>query len=321
MRTTLLLVGDEAAMHRDLVPALLGEGYAVEMAGSGEAALADLVARPAQVHLLLARLPPVLPPVPARRTGSTTDPASPPPDGCPDTVPALIEPIKQIKSVKPVDAQAGAPAIDGLEFCRRLRAAGDLPLIMVAGRSDPARIVAGLEAGADDCVTAPPVTAEVLARIRALLRRARPGQSTASALSVGELQIRPAEGVVSRRGEGQHLTRTEFLLLCELAVAGGRVVSRKQLLERVWGYGHFGGTRMLDVHVRRLRRKVEADPSAPTHILTVRGVGYRVCCSSPTSRVAAPLPTPVLTTPPPPSGNRATRNPPPRRTRPGLAIR
>ncbi|SNQ51326.1 Response regulator with CheY-like receiver domain and winged-helix DNA-binding domain [Frankia canadensis] len=324
VRTTLLLVGAEAGMRRDLVPALIGEGYDVDVTRSGEQALALLADRPA--HLVLSCLPlpagsalPLesdLPFEPALHL--EPDPCLEPdtrlePDPClephlrlaPDDLDAarldelvygpagapsidrLADPadLAEDEATRPApDAEAGARAeagagaeMDGLEFCRRLRAAGDVPLVMVAGRSAPADVVAGLEAGADDHVTAPPVTAEVLARLRALLRRVHPDRVAASGLSVGDLQIRPAEGIVRRRGEDQHLTRTEFRLLCELAVAGGRAVSRKQLLERVWGYDYFGGARMLDVHVRRLRRKLEMDPSAPTHILTVRGIGYRVC--------------------------------------------
>ncbi len=267
VRTTLLLVGDEAVLRRDLVPALLGEGYGVETAGTGEQALALLAACGA--HLVLTCLP--------LATGvpwldELTD------------VPWLDElvfgPAGDTRSDPDGPGGATVP-MDGLEFCRRLRAAGDVPLVVVADRLDPTGVVAALEAGADDYVTAPPITPEVLARLRALLRRVHPGQATASSLSVGDLQIRPAEGIVSRCGEDQHLTRTEFRLLCELAVAGGRAVTRKQLLERIWGYNYFGGARMLDVHVRRLRRKVEVDPSAPTHILTVRGIGYRVCSPPP----------------------------------------
>jgi DNA-binding response OmpR family regulator len=110
--------------------------------------------------------------------------------------------------------------------------------------------------------------------VRALLRRARPPVPTV--LAAGEVRIHPDRGVATRRGENLHLTLTELRLLTELAAADGRVVTREQLLERVWGYDYFGDTRLLDVHVRRLRRKVEDDPSAPRLVLTVRGVGYRL---------------------------------------------
>ncbi len=278
VRTTLLLVGDEAALRRDLVPALLGEGYGVETAGTGEQALALLAACGA--HLVLTCLP------------LATD--------MPWLDELVFGPAGDARS-DPDGPGGAAVLMDGLEFCRRLRAAGDVPLVAVADRLDPTGVVAALEAGADDYVTAPPVTPEVLARLRALLRRVHPGQATASALSVGDLQIRPAEGVVSRRDEDQHLTRTEFRLLCELAVAGGRAVTRQQLLERIWGYDYFGGARMLDVHVRRLPRKVEVDPSAPTHILTVRGIGYRVCS------VPSPVPVSTASTGPAVPGALATR--------------
>ncbi|MCM3923324.1 response regulator transcription factor [Frankia sp. AiPs1] len=270
MRTTLLLVGNEAALRRNLVPALLGEGYGVDTAATGEQALALLAARGA--HLVLTCLPLATEVLWLDELVFGQPGGDPSEADCPDDPGGLDQ----------------AMPMDGLEFCRRLRAAGDVPLVVVADRLDPTGVIASLEAGADDYVTAPPVTPEVLARLRALLRRVHPQQATTSALSVGDLQIRPSEGVVIRRGEVQHLTRTEFRLLCELAVAGGRAVTRKQLLERIWGYDYFGGARMLDVHVRRLRRKVEVDPSAPTHILTVRGIGYRVCTASPSPLALAP---------------------------------
>ncbi|MCK9894126.1 response regulator transcription factor [Frankia sp. AgB32] len=291
MRTTLLLVGDDPAARRDLVPALLDEGYGVDLVRTADQALAQLAVRPA--HLVLVCVPLATGPGPlalpddlaglddpefdrldldARRLDSLVFG----PDGPPPADPLAGDLGPDGTGPSGPGPEAG-PAMSGLELCRRLRVIGDIPLVVVADRADPSCVVAALEAGADDYLAAPPVTAEVLARLRALLRRARPELAAASSLRVGDLQIRPAEGVVRRRGEDQHLTRTEFRLLCELAVAGGRVVSRRQLLERVWGYDYFGGARMLDVHVRRLRRKVEADPSAPTHILTVRGVGYRVC--------------------------------------------
>ncbi|MEJ8282099.1 response regulator transcription factor [Pseudonocardia spirodelae] len=166
------------------------------------------------------------------------------------------------------------PGVDGLTVCRRLREAGDLPIIMVTARSDSADVVAGLEAGADDYVTKPLVAAELAARIRALLRRRRPAPSARRTV-LGDLELRPDEGLVLRDGAPIHLTRTEFRLLAELAAAGGRIVTRDELLSRVWGYEYHGDTRLLDVHVRRLRRKIELDPDRPVLVLTVRGAGYR----------------------------------------------
>ena len=174
------------------------------------------------------------------------------------------------------------PGVDGLTVCRVLRSRGDLPIIITTARSDTADVIQGLEAGADDYVTKPLVASELAARIRALLRRRRPvgDIDTGSRFEVGDLEVWLAEGLVRREGVDVHLTRTEFRLLAELVSAGGRVVTREELLQRVWGYDYFGDTRLLDVHVRRLRRKIEADPDAPSVLTTVRGVGYR-CAAEP----------------------------------------
>jgi DNA-binding response OmpR family regulator len=168
------------------------------------------------------------------------------------------------------------PGMDGFETCRALRKQSTVPVIMVTARSDTHDVVAGLEAGADDYVTKPFVAKELAARIRALLRRSRPTETGASVLAFGDVEIEPDAGVVRRGGEEVHCTRTEFRLLCELAVNTGRVLSREQLLERVWGYDYFGDGRLVDVHVRRLRIKVEPDPGNPRFILTVRGMGYKL---------------------------------------------
>ena len=168
------------------------------------------------------------------------------------------------------------PGIDGFEVCRSIRRASDVPIVMVTARADTHDVVAGLEAGADDYLTKPFAPKELSARIRALLRRARTVDPGASHLSFGDLEIVPEEGVVKKDDQEIHLTKTEFRLLVELASSPGRVFSREVLLERVWGYGYFGDGRLVDVHIRRLRTKIEIDPANPKHVVTVRGLGYKL---------------------------------------------
>jgi DNA-binding response OmpR family regulator len=168
------------------------------------------------------------------------------------------------------------PGIDGFEVCRSIRRVSDVPIIMVTARADTHDVVAGLEAGADDYLTKPFAPKELSARIRALLRRARPTTPGNPRLRFGDLEIVPQEGVVTRNGEPVHLTKTEFRLLVELANHPGTVFSREDLLEKVWGHGVFGDGRLVDVHVRRLRTKIEADPADPRHVVTVRGLGYKL---------------------------------------------
>ena len=168
------------------------------------------------------------------------------------------------------------PGLDGFEVCRRIRKDSDVPIVMVTARADTHDVVAGLEAGADDYLTKPFAPKELSARIRALLRRARASDPASPHLRFGDLEIIPDEGVVRRAGQEIHLTKTEFKLLVELASSPGRVFSREVLLERVWGYGYFGDGRLVDVHVRRLRTKVENDAANPHHVVTVRGLGYKL---------------------------------------------
>ena len=168
------------------------------------------------------------------------------------------------------------PGIDGFELCRSLRRNSDVPIVMVTARTDTHDVVAGLEAGADDYLTKPFEPKELSARIRALLRRVRPSAPGHTHLRFGELEVIPDEGVVRKSGTEVHLTKTEFRLLVELASSPGRVHSREHLLEKVWGYDYFGDGRLVDVHVRRLRTKVEADPAMPRHVVTVRGLGYKL---------------------------------------------
>ena len=168
------------------------------------------------------------------------------------------------------------PGIDGFELCRTLRKMSDVPIVMVTARVDTHDVVAGLEAGADDYLTKPFAPKELSARIRALLRRVRPSAPGHSKLVFGNLEIIPDEGKVTLGGKDVPLTKTEFRLLCELAHDPNGVFSREVLLDKVWGHGYFGDGRLVDVHIRRLRMKVEVDPAEPTHVVTVRGLGYRL---------------------------------------------
>jgi len=176
------------------------------------------------------------------------------------------------------------PGMTGFEVVRELRRASDVPIVIVTARTDSHDVVAGLEAGADDYVRKPFVVKELAARIRSLIRRSRGSEGGPDAGSspggppvvFGAVELSPAEGVVRRHGEELALTRTEFHLLCELAENAGLVLSREQLLERVWGYDYFGEARLVDAHIRRLRTKIEEDPSEPALIVTVRGLGYKL---------------------------------------------
>jgi DNA-binding response OmpR family regulator len=173
------------------------------------------------------------------------------------------------------------PDDDGFSVCRAIRHTSDVPVIMVTARTDSHDVVAGLESGADDYVTKPVAAKELSARIRALLRRcgAVPSVRTRpSVLHARNLEIRVGEGSVLRDGTPVRLTRTEFRLLVELALAEGNVCSREYLLDKVWGYGYFGDGRIVDVHIGRLRSKVERDPANPTSVVTARGLGYRLVC-------------------------------------------
>jgi DNA-binding response OmpR family regulator len=165
------------------------------------------------------------------------------------------------------------PDIDGVEVCRRLRTVSQVPVIMVTARSGSDDVVGGLEAGADDYVSKPVVAKELTARMAAVWRRITPHQPI---IQVGPISVSVEQGEARCDGRELQLTRTEFRLLYELAAHADTIVTREQLLQRVWGYDYFGDTRLLDVHVRRLRIKIEQDPSRPRHLLTVRGTGYRL---------------------------------------------
>ena len=172
------------------------------------------------------------------------------------------------------------PDLSGFEVCRSLRANSIVPIIIVTAQTDTYDLVAGLEAGADDYVTKPVVPKELAARIRAALRRVHLHESTAgSSTSVskfGDIELRREQGIVLKAGQELNLTKTEYRLVCEFADHANMVLSRDQLLERVWGYEYLGDSRLVDAHVRRLRVKVEDQPDDPKLIVTARGIGYRL---------------------------------------------
>lgn len=171
------------------------------------------------------------------------------------------------------------PDISGFDVCRALRAMSIVPIIMVTAQTDTQDMVTGLEAGADDYVTKPVVPKELAARIRAHLRRAQlvgAADSTAPSEIFGDIDVRRDQGLVFKGGKEVSLTKTEFNLLCEFADHPNIVLSRDQLLERVWGYDYLGDSRLVDAHVRRLRVKIEDQPDDPRLIVTVRGIGYRL---------------------------------------------
>jgi DNA-binding response OmpR family regulator len=170
------------------------------------------------------------------------------------------------------------PDMSGFDVCRALRAESIVPIIMITAQTDTHDMVAGLEAGADDYVTKPVVPKELAARIRALLRRVHlQGKATTpTATRFGDVEVRREQGVVLKGAKELNLTKTEFRLMCEFADHAGAVLSRDQLLERVWGYEYLGDSRLVDAHVRRLRLKVEDHPDDPKLIVTARGIGYRL---------------------------------------------
>ena len=173
------------------------------------------------------------------------------------------------------------PDISGFEVCRQLRQHSIVPIIMVTAQTDTHDFVAGLEAGADDYVTKPVVAKELAARIRAALRRTQLVEPTSAGGGVhihrlGDVELDRQLNVVTKNGIELSLTKTEFNLLCEFADHPGMVMSRDQLLERVWGYEYLGDSRLVDAHIRRLRVKIEDQPMNPAIIQTVHGMGYKL---------------------------------------------
>ena len=194
-----------------------------------------------------------------------------------------VEALERFKEVKPdvVLLDVMLPRVSGLDVCRQIRAQSSVPIIMVTAKSGEIDTVVGLEVGADDYVTKPYRIRELVARIRALLRRAS-GESTdevetaaTSTLRVGDVTLDPEAHRLTVRGTEVAVPLKEFEVLHLLLANAGRVLTREVLIDRVWGTDYVGDTKTLDVHIKRLRSKVEVDPSAPTRIVTIRGLGYK----------------------------------------------
>ncbi|GHP13974.1 DNA-binding response regulator [Lentilactobacillus fungorum] len=192
------------------------------------------------------------------------------------------EALQQVKDVDPdlIILDLMLPKVDGLEVAREVRKTKDTPIIMVTAKDSELDKVLGLELGADDYVTKPFSNRELVARVKANLRRQGTNNSSSNEnddnqdIKIGDLVIHPEAYSVSKRGENIELTHREFELLHYLAQHIGQVMTREHLLQTVWGYDYFGDVRTVDVTVRRLREKVEDSPSHPTWLVTRRGVGY-----------------------------------------------
>ncbi|MGB9660435.1 MAG: response regulator [Moorellaceae bacterium] len=186
--------------------------------------------------------------------------------------------LKLVEKEKPdlVILDVMLPKIDGFEICRTLRARGNTPILMLTARREEVDRVLGLELGADDYLTKPFSPRELVARVRAILRRVSESSNRQEGMiAVGDLVINPDSHEVKMRGKPVDLTLKEYQLLKFLAENPGRVFTREALLDRLWEGEYFGDTRTIDVHIRHLREKIEEDPSNPRYILTVRGVGYK----------------------------------------------
>jgi two-component system response regulator RegX3 len=191
-----------------------------------------------------------------------------------------IEALDLFDSVRPdlVLLDVMLPGISGIDVCREIRARSRAPVIMLTAKDSEIDTVVGLEMGADDYITKPYRLRELVARMRAVLRRGvppEPGSPTDEILEIGDVRLDLARHELQVRGQEVALPRKEWELLELLMVNAGRVLTRETLLDRIWGHDYVGDTKTLDVHIRRLRAKVETDPGQPTHLTTIRGVGYR----------------------------------------------
>jgi len=167
------------------------------------------------------------------------------------------------------------PGLDGFEVCRRIREKWSIPIIMLTARQEELDKVLGLELGADDYLTKPFSPRELLARVKAVMRRTNRGEESAGLLRVGGLELDQDKHQLTVDGRPVELTLKEYQLLEILIKNPGRVFDRENLLNLLWGEGYFGDNRTIDVHIRHLREKIEADPSQPQYVLTVRGIGYK----------------------------------------------
>jgi two-component system response regulator RegX3 len=198
-----------------------------------------------------------------------------------DTAADGVEALERFDAVQPalILLDVMLPKVSGVDVCRQIRTRSRVPIIMVTARNAEIDAVVGLEVGADDYVTKPFRLRELVARVRAAMRRvpvgAEPTGNSADLIEIGDVKLDAARHEVSVRGNLVALPLKEFELLELLLANAGRVLTRDVLIDRIWGPNYYGDTKTLDVHVKRLRAKVEEDPGSPTHIVTVRGVGYR----------------------------------------------
>ncbi len=189
------------------------------------------------------------------------------------------EALEKVNSLKPdvVVLDLMLPEVDGFEVCRQIRKKLEVPIIMLTARSEDIDKVLGLELGADDYMTKPFNSRELVARIKAILRRSTASEAESKKqIQIGDLQVDLLQHRVRLGDREISLTSKEFALLSFLALNAGNVYSREQLLAQVWGYDYYGDVRTVDVHIRHLREKIEADPANPVYIITVWGTGYKL---------------------------------------------
>jgi two-component system response regulator RegX3 len=198
-------------------------------------------------------------------------------EGFDPTISSTIEEARRTFHAEPPDLvllDVMLPDGDGRDLCREMRATSDVPIVMLTARGEDVDKIVGLELGADDYVVKPFSARELVARIRAILRRGR-SRDTRPVITVGDIRLDSGARTVTRRGEPVTLAAREFDLLARLMADAGRAVGREQIMDEVWDAHWFGSTKTLDVHIAWLRKKLEDDPARPRYITTIRGVGFR----------------------------------------------